>query len=156
MDLPTIVFINRSRPGRLGIFVDKFPDRNNEQMLVCFHDETFARQMFDTPEMQKQLASFNLPGPWEVERLSVREWVSCVTNLWANGHIARIAFLRDTSVLEERTTLAEYAGVDLFIITDHPSPAEYKLYKAQPEKFWEAQVEKATLGLGRYQKAVHG
>ena len=44
MKLPTICFVNRSRPGRLGVFIDSFEEHPGENMFVCFHTLALAEE----------------------------------------------------------------------------------------------------------------
>lgn len=116
MKLPTICFVNRSRPGRLGVFMDVFPEHPGENMFVCFHTLALAKEFFDGPDMQKALKSSGHPGPWHIERLSVKQWAKMAKDFRLLHKVQRVAFMR--LVEEENLVVGEYFYLQTFLGPD--------------------------------------
>jgi hypothetical protein len=116
MKLPTICFVNRSPPGRLGVFMDVFPEHPHEPMFVCFHTTTLAKEFFEGADMRKTLKSSAHLGPWQIERLRVEVWAKMAKDFCLLHNVQRIAFLR--LIEEENLVVAEYYPIVNFLGLD--------------------------------------
>src|ERR1700678_2750182 len=93
MKLPTICFVNRSRPGRLGVFIDSFKEHPGEDMFVCFHTLALAKEFFDFPPLAQRLKTSGHPAPWQIERLRVAEWAKIAEDFFLLHKVQRVAFM---------------------------------------------------------------
>lgn len=73
--------------------MDVFPEHPGEDILVCFHTMTLAKECFYGPAMQKTLRTSGYPGPWQIERLSVKEWAKMAKDFCLKHNIKRVAFM---------------------------------------------------------------
>jgi hypothetical protein len=95
--LPTICFVNRYKPWRPTVLMSTFAECPDEETIICFHDWALATLLFGAAKELQLLG----PGLWQVERLSVKQWIKIVRRLGRAGahHIAFIRHIEEENLL---------------------------------------------------------